>query len=81
MWGLIADSYVLDGKILDYSKARIYRNDELIFVGWLASLRRFKDEVEEVNAGYECGLIFEEFKDIKEGDQVEIYILEVVDNR
>lgn len=79
--GVIAGSYVLDGKILEYSKARIYRNEELIFDGRLASLRRFKDEVKEVNAGYECGLIFEEFKDIKEGDQVEIYILEVVDKR
>ena len=76
--GMIAGSYVLDGKILRNSKARIRRDGELIFEGELASLKRFKDDVKEVNAGYECGLVFEKFNDIKEEDQVEIYIMEEV---
>ena len=51
------------------------RNDELIFEGNLASLKRFKDDVKEVNAGYECGLVFEGFNDIKVEDQIEAYIM------
>ena len=76
--GTIAGSYVLDGKILRGSKARITREGELIFEGELASLKRFKDDVKEVKAGYECGLVFEGFNDIHEEDQVEIYIMEEV---
>ena len=76
--GTIAGSYVLDGKILRGSKARITREGEQIFEGELASLKRFKDDVKEVKAGYECGLVFEGFNDVKEEDQVEIYIMEEV---
>ena len=76
--GMIAGSYVLDGKIVRNSKARISRDGEKIFEGELASLKRFKDDVKEVKAGYECGLVFEGFNDIKEEDQVEIYIMEEV---
>ncbi len=76
--GMIAGSYVLDGKIVRNSKARISRDGEQIFEGELASLKRFKDDVKEVKAGYECGLVFEGFNDIKEEDQVEIYIMEEV---
>ena len=76
--GTIAGSYVLDGKILRGSKARISREGEQIFEGELASLKRFKDDVKEVKAGYECGLVFEGFNDIHEEDQVEIYIMEEV---
>ena len=76
--GMIAGSYVLDGKIVRNSKARIRREGELIFEGELASLKRFKDDVKEVKSGYECGLVFENFNDIKEEDQVEIYIMEEV---
>ena len=76
--GTIAGSYVLDGKILRGSKVRISREGELIFEGELASLKRFKDDVKEVKAGYECGLVFEGFNDVKEEDQVEIYIMEEV---
>ena len=61
--GTIAGSYVLDGKITRGSKARITREGEQIFEGPLASLKRFKDDVKEVNAGYECGLVFEGFND------------------
>lgn len=76
--GVIAGSYVLDGKIVRNSKVRIRREGELIHEGELASLKRFKDDVKEVNAGYECGLVFEKYNDIKEEDQVEIYIMEEV---
>ena len=73
--GTIAGSYVLDGKIVRGSMARIYREDALIFEGNLASLKRFQDDVKEVATGYECGLVFEKFNDLKEGDRVEFYIM------
>ena len=73
--GTIAGSYVLDGKITRGSKARITREGEQIFEGPLASLKRFKDDVKEGNAGYECGLVFEGFNDLKEDDMIEIYIM------
>ncbi|MCR5738155.1 MAG: translation initiation factor IF-2 [Eubacterium sp.] len=73
--GNIAGSYVLDGNIQRGSKARVTRDGELIFEGDLASLKRFKDDVKEVKAGYECGLVFSSFNDIREGDQVESYIM------
>ncbi|MFW5651878.1 MAG: translation initiation factor IF-2 [Acetivibrio ethanolgignens] len=76
--GSIAGSYVLDGKIVRGSMARIFRGEEKIYEGELASLKRFKDDVKEVNAGYECGLVFEKFNDIKEEDRVEIYVMEEV---
>ena len=76
--GTIAGSYVLDGKIVRHSKVRITREDELIFEGDLTSLKRFKDDVKEVKAGYECGLVFEGFNDVKEEDRVEIYVMEEV---
>lgn len=71
--GNIAGSFVLDGKIIRGCKARITRDKDLIFDGNLASLKRFKDDVKEVNAGYECGLVFEKFNDVKEEDKVELY--------
>ena len=73
--GTIAGSYVLDGKIVRGCKARITRNDELIFEGALASLKRFKDDVKEVATGYECGLVFEGFNDINVEDKVELYTM------
>ncbi len=71
--GNIAGSYVLDGKFVRGCKVRITRDNEKIFDGNLASLKRFKDDVKEVAAGYECGLVFEKFNDIKEFDLVEAY--------
>lgn len=71
--GNIAGSYVLDGKFVRGCKVRITRDGEQIFDGNLASLKRFKDDVKEVATGYECGLVFEKFNDIKEFDQVEAY--------
>jgi translation initiation factor IF-2 len=73
--GTIAGSYVIDGKIIRGSKARIYRDNSLIYDGILASVKRFQDDVREVATGYECGLVFEKFNDVKEGDKVEIYIM------
>ena len=72
--GNIAGSYVLDGIFQRNCKVRISREGEQIFEGELASLKRFKDDVKEVKAGYECGLVFEDFNDIKEEDRVEAYI-------
>ncbi len=76
--GTIAGSYVLDGKFQRSCSVRITREGDLLFDGALASLKRFKDDVKEVNAGYECGLVFEKFNDIKEGDLVEAYVMEEV---
>ena len=73
--GTIAGSYILDGKIVRGSKVRITREGEQIFEGDLASLKRFKDDVKEVAAGYECGLVFEGFNDVAVEDQIEAYIM------
>ena len=73
--GTIAGSYVLDGVFQRGCSVRISRDGEQIFEGALASLKRFKDDVKEVKAGYECGLVFEKFNDLQELDQVEAYIM------
>ena len=73
--GNIAGSYVLDGVFQRGCKVRISREGEQIFEGDLASLKRFKDDVKEVKAGYECGLVFEGFNDIQEQDIVEAYTM------
>ncbi|MDD4264361.1 MAG: translation initiation factor IF-2 [Firmicutes bacterium] len=71
--GNIGGSYVLDGKILRSASARVLRDNVVIYEGELGSLKRFKDDVREVNAGFECGIGFEKFNDIKEGDVIEAY--------
>ncbi len=76
--GTIAGSYVLDGKIVRGCSARISRDGVQIFEGALASLKRFKDDVKEVASGYECGLVFEKYNDIKEFDLVELYMMQEV---
>ncbi|MGN0483955.1 MAG: translation initiation factor IF-2 [Lachnospiraceae bacterium] len=73
--GNIAGSYVLDGAFQRNCKIRISREGEQIYEGSLASLKRFKDDVKEVKAGYECGLVFEDFNEIQELDIVEAYIM------
>lgn len=73
--GNIAGSYVLDGSFTRGCKVRISREGEQIFEGDLASLKRFKDDVKEVKAGYECGLVIEGFNDIQEEDVIEAYIM------
>ena len=76
--GTIAGCMCLDGKILRTSKMRVIRDGIVVYTGKLASLKRFKDDVKEVQQGFECGLSFEKFNDIKEGDNVECYIMEEV---
>ena len=73
--GTIAGGYVLDGMFQRNCKVRITRGEEQIYEGVLASLKRFKDDVKEVKAGYECGLVFEDFSDVQEEDRVEAYIM------
>ena len=73
--GTIAGSYVLDGKFQRGCSCRITREGEQIYEGPLASLKRFKDDVKEVAAGYECGLVFEKFNDLQEDDQIEAYMM------
>ena len=73
--GTIAGSYVLDGTFQRNCKVRITRGEDQIYEGELASLKRFKDDVKEVRAGYECGLVFNDFNDVKEEDKVEAYIM------
>ncbi len=77
--GTIGGAYVLDGKIQRNSQVRIVRDGIVIHEGELGSLKRFKDDVKEVNAGYECGLSIDRYNDIKEGDIVEVYVMEQVE--
>jgi len=76
--GTIGGSYVTDGKIIRGTQVRIVRDSKVIYDGTLETLRRFKDDVREVNAGYECGLLFAKFNDIKEGDVAEAYVMEEI---
>lgn len=76
--GTIGGSYVTDGKFVRNAKVRIIRDGIVVYDGELATLRRFKDDVKEVNTGYECGLLFNKFNDIKEGDIVEAFVMEEI---
>ena len=76
--GMIAGSYVLDGKVTRNAKIRVVRDGVLVAEDEMASLRRFKDDVREVAAGYECGITLEKFHDVKEGDIFEAYVMEEV---
>ena len=76
--GTIAGAYVTDGSIVRNSDVRIVRDGIVVFEGKLASLKRFKDDAKEVQQNYECGLSFEGFNDIKEGDVVECYTMEEI---
>jgi translation initiation factor IF-2 len=73
--GTIAGSYVLDGLIQRNATVRLTRDGEQLFEGALASLQRFKDDAKEVKAGYECGIVLENWNDVREGDQMEAYIM------
>jgi len=74
----IAGCYVTDGKIASSSKVRLIRDGVVIHEGDIESLRRFKDDVKEVQTGFECGLTLDNYRDIKEGDQLEVFIMEKV---
>ena len=73
--GTIAGSYVKDGKIVRNCQVRIVRDGIVVYEGELESLKRFKDDVKEVALGYECGLVFKKFNDVKEGDWVEAFTM------
>jgi len=75
---LVAGSYVLEGKIYNNSKIRLLRDNVEIFDGAIDSLRRFKDEVKEVAAGYECGISIVDYRDFKEGDIIEAYTMQEI---
>ena len=76
--GTIAGAYVLDGKVERNAGVRVIRDNVVIHDGKLASLKRFKDDVKEVTKGFECGIQIENYNDIKEGDIIEVYIMEEV---
>lgn len=76
--GSVAGCYVTNGKVTRNSKVRIYRNDVSIYDGNILALKRFKDDVKEVAAGYECGISVENYNDIKVGDVFEVYQMEEI---
>jgi translation initiation factor IF-2 len=71
--GTIAGAHVLEGKVARGSKARLVRDGTVVYDGEIASLRRFQDDVREVSAGFDCGIVLRDFADIKEGDVIEAY--------
>ena len=71
--GVIAGCYMLEGSVRRGSRIRLLRDNVVIHDGELSSLKRFKDDVREVKAGFECGLSIKDFNDIKVGDQLEVY--------
>ena len=71
--GTIAGCYVTDGMIRRGAKVRLVRDGTVIYDGRIGSLKRFKDDVREVEAGFECGIVLENFQDVKEGDVLEVY--------
>jgi translation initiation factor IF-2 len=71
--GAIAGCYVLDGAVQRNLPVRVLRDNVVIFDGQIDSLRRFKDDVSEVKAGYECGIGIKNYDDVQEGDQIEVY--------
>jgi translation initiation factor IF-2 len=71
--GAVAGCMVIDGLVKRTASARLLRDNVVIWTGELASLRRFKDDVKEVKAGFECGLSLKGYDDIKEGDQLEVF--------
>lgn len=76
--GMVAGSYVVDGVVQRGAQVRLLRDNKIIFEGKMASLRRFKDDVKEVQAGYECGIGIEGYGDIKSGDVIEVFKVEQV---
>ena len=76
--GTIAGCYVTDGKVQRAAQVRIVRDNIVIHEGVLSTLRRFKDDAKEVASGYECGMSFEKYNDIKEGDVIEAFVMEEI---
>jgi translation initiation factor IF-2 len=77
--GVIAGSYVTDGKVTRGAKTRLVRDGTIVYDGEIASLRRLSDDVREVAAGFECGIVLRNFQDVKEGDVLEVYETRKVD--
>jgi translation initiation factor IF-2 len=77
-YGFVAGSYILDGVVRRNAEVRLLRDNVVIHEGRIGSLRRFKDDVAEVKSGYECGIGFESFSDVKIGDIIEAYVIEKV---
>ena len=76
--GTVAGAYVLNGKVERNAGVRVIRDNIVIHDGHLATLKRFKDEVKEVTKGFECGMQIEDYNDIKEGDIIEVYVMEEI---
>ena len=74
--GTIAGCYVTDGKIDRNGSIRLLRDGVIVYTGKISSLKRFKDDAREVQAGYECGIGIENYNDIKMGDQFEVFVME-----
>ena len=74
--GTVAGCYVLTGIVQRNALVRVKRDDEVIFKGAITSLKRFKDDVKEVQAGFECGIAIEGFDELEEGDILEVYVEE-----
>jgi len=77
--GMVAGCYVTEGKMQRNAQMRLLRDNIVIYDGAIASLQRFKDSVREVATGYECGITFEKFQDIKEGDIIEAFLMEQIE--
>jgi Translation initiation factor 2 (IF-2; GTPase) len=76
--GTVAGSYVVDGKMARGSRIRLIRDDVVVHDGRISSLKRFKEDVKDVQQGYECGIGIDNFNDVKEGDVIESYEYEEV---
>ena len=79
--GTIAGSYVTEGKVLHNAQLRVIRDSIVIFEGKIGTLKRYKDDVKEVQNGYECGITVENYSDIKEGDVFELFVMEETKNK
>ena len=77
--GMVAGCYVTNGKMQRNAQMRLLRDNIVIYDGTIASLQRFKDSVKEVATGYECGITFEKWQDIKEGDVIEAFVMEQIE--
>ena len=79
--GTVAGCYVTDGKIQRNAQIRLLRDNVVVHEGKIDSLKRFKDDAKEVAAGYECGLGIENYNDVKEGDEIECFVMEEISRR
>jgi translation initiation factor IF-2 len=77
--GVIAGSYVTEGKITRGARTRLVRDGTIVYDGEIASLKRFNEDVRDVAAGFECGIVLRNFQDVKEGDALEVYETRKVD--